>query len=190
MGKDILLLVAVELMTVMMIAMIMIGWRKAAIAVVLNRYIQSGDGVLNPIRIKGLINLEEHQQIKWGFSGIKSLCSHRQVHQALRPSFICAGIHKSLNLYTNKVIYHTASCSIDNWLIRILQPISETVREAVTVGSINILKNCPRSVCELKIRKEKSRRSGNNRKWAQTGLSPGNSSQIQVIKGFLSFQAV
>lgn len=49
-------------MTVMVIVMMMmIGGMKAATSVVLNDYLQSGDGVLKPIRIKGLINLEEHQ---------------------------------------------------------------------------------------------------------------------------------
>lgn len=39
----------------------MIGGRKGATSVVLNGYVQPGDGALKPIRIKGLINLEEHQ---------------------------------------------------------------------------------------------------------------------------------
>lgn len=35
---------------------------------------------------------------------------------------------QSLDLYPNKVIYHIASCSIDNWHFRILQSVSETVK--------------------------------------------------------------
>ena len=54
-------MVIVMVMMMMMMMMMMIGGSKAATSVVFNGYLQSGDGVLKPIRIKGLINLEEHQ---------------------------------------------------------------------------------------------------------------------------------